>query len=57
MYLKPAAGLAVPDPARGDVLPPEGRDVEATQYWQRRLNDGDVSQSSAESTQAKKKES
>lgn len=42
MFIKPAAGLAVPDPTRGDVLPPEGREVEPTQYWQRRLNDGDV---------------
>ena len=44
MYLKPKAGLNVPDPARGDSLPAEGREVELTQYWQRRLNDGDVSE-------------
>ena len=42
MYLKPNAGLAVPDPARGDTLPAEGREVELTQYWQRRIHDGDV---------------
>lgn len=45
MYLKPAPGITVPDPARGDALPPEGREVESTQYWQRRLNDGDVTES------------
>lgn len=47
MYLKPNAGLNVPDPARGDSLPAEGRKVELTQYWQRRLNDGDVSEAAA----------
>lgn len=47
MYLKPNAGRTVPDPARGDVLPPEGREIEATQYWQRRLNDGDVQEAAA----------
>ena len=47
MYLKPNAGLSVLDPARGDHLPQEGREVEATQYWQRRLNDGDVTEAAA----------
>lgn len=42
MYVKPTEGRQVPDPARGDTLPAEGRVVEPTQYWQRRLNDGDV---------------
>lgn len=42
MFVKPAAGRQVPDPERGDALPPEGREVEPTQYWQRRVNDGDV---------------
>lgn len=46
MYVKPAPGRAVPDPARGDTLPPEGREVEPTQYWQRRINDGDVTETS-----------
>ena len=50
MYLKPTAGRTVPDPARGDVLPPEGREVAATQYWQRRLNDGDVTEAAAPAT-------
>jgi hypothetical protein len=31
---------------RGDVLPPEGRNVEPTQYWQRRIADGDVVEAS-----------
>ena len=41
MFVKPAEGRSVPDPARGDPLPPEGREVEPTQYWQRRVIDGD----------------
>lgn len=42
MFIKPAPGITVPDPARGDALPPEGRTVEPTQYWQRRIADGDA---------------
>lgn len=42
MFVKPAPGLTVPDPDRGDALPPEGRNVEPAQYWQRRIADGDV---------------
>lgn len=45
MFVTPTADRRVPDPARGDTLPPEGREVEPTQYWQRRLNDGDVIES------------
>lgn len=41
MFLKPAEGRTVPDP-NGGVLPAEGRNVELTQYWMRRLDDGDV---------------
>ena len=45
-YLIPAPGLKVPDPAVVTTpdrhLPPEGRLVEASGYWQRRINDGDV---------------
>jgi len=44
MYLKPATGRTVPDPARGDTLPAQGRTVEPSQYWQRRLIDGDVNE-------------
>jgi hypothetical protein len=44
MFVKPTAGRTVPDPDRGDALPPEGREVEPTQYWQRRVNDGDVAE-------------
>ncbi|MFP1739781.1 MULTISPECIES: DUF2635 domain-containing protein [Lonsdalea] len=42
MFVKPKDGRSVPDPARGDVLPESGRNVEGNVYWYRRLNDGDV---------------
>jgi hypothetical protein len=42
IFIKPAQGRQVPDPARGDLLPPEGRSVESYQYWQRRIAEGDV---------------
>lgn len=47
MYVIPTEGRQIPDPARGDTLPPEGRTVEPSQYWQRRVIDGDVTETSA----------
>lgn len=52
MYVKPTDGRQVPDPARGDSLPAEGREVEPNQYWQRRLVDGDVVEASNPETMA-----
>ncbi|NOG69811.1 DUF2635 domain-containing protein [Roseicella sp. DB1501] len=42
MQVKPAAGLLVIDPETGMPLSADGADVEMTEYWQRRLADGDV---------------
>jgi Protein of unknown function (DUF2635) len=43
IYLKPAAGRDCPDPAKGGaLLPVEGDTVPLNAYWQRRLDDGDV---------------
>lgn len=47
IYVIPASGLLVPDPAvRGSseqvALPAEGKLVEDNGYWQRRLRHGDV---------------
>lgn len=42
MYVIPAAGRTCPDPYKGDNVPKEGREVEANQYWYRRIADGDV---------------
>lgn len=38
----PSAERSVPDPQAGDLLPAEGRTVDDTPYWRRRLSDGDV---------------
>ncbi|MGJ7611151.1 MULTISPECIES: DUF2635 domain-containing protein [unclassified Variovorax] len=42
MYVKAAPGMKVRDADLKDLLPDEGRDVPETDYWQRRLRDGDV---------------
>lgn len=42
MFIKPVPGRVVPDPDKGGLLPAEGRDVPESQYWLRRLADGDV---------------
>lgn len=42
MFVKPEKGRSVPDPARGDLLPATGRNVEENNYWLRRLAAGDV---------------
>ena len=47
MFVKPAAGRQVPDPDKGGCLPPEGREIAPHQYWLRRLQDGDVVESSS----------
>lgn len=47
MFVKPVKGRQVPDPQRGDTLPADGREVEPSQYWQRRVADGDVVEASA----------
>ena len=36
MFVKPVKGRSVPDPARGDLLPAEGRNVDENNYWLRR---------------------
>ncbi|EBG4323163.1 DUF2635 domain-containing protein [Salmonella enterica] len=42
MFGKPAKGRSVPDPARGDLLPEGGRNVDENNYWLRREAAGDV---------------
>ncbi|MCC7005895.1 MAG: DUF2635 domain-containing protein [Ottowia sp.] len=41
MFIKPMNGQTVMLPD-GGVLPIEGQEVTATQYWLRRLHDGDI---------------
>lgn len=43
MFVKPTHDH-VPDPDRGGYLAADGRDVEESQYWLRRLQDGDIVQ-------------
>ncbi|WP_041388939.1 DUF2635 domain-containing protein [Polaromonas sp. JS666] len=54
IYLIPAPGLRVVNPATGQPLPPEGDTVEQGTYWIRRLNDGDVSEGVAPAQAAAK---
>ncbi|MNV98634.1 hypothetical protein D3C71_1939130 [compost metagenome] len=42
MHVKPASGREIPDPEKGGYLPAEGREVEQSTYWLRRIADGDV---------------
>lgn len=42
MFVKPLKGRSVHDPARGDLLPVEGRNVEESSYWLRREAAGDI---------------
>lgn len=42
MYVVPSGGRSVPDPLRGDLLPASGREVDQSNYWCRRITDGDV---------------
>ncbi len=42
IYIKPAEGLKVLNPASGKHLPAEGARVILTPYWRRRLRDEDV---------------
>jgi len=42
IYVVPAAGLLVRDPASMLPLPPEGAEVTETSHWLRRIQAGDV---------------
>ena len=42
MFVKPSPGLVIRDPDLLDLLPDEGREVPESDYWHRRVRDGDV---------------
>jgi hypothetical protein len=42
MYVKTAPGIKIRDPDLMDFIPEEGREVPNTDFWNRRLRDGDV---------------
>jgi hypothetical protein len=52
MSVKPAPEKSVRDPVLRDLLPAEGRRVERSEYWLRRLADGDVVESTATPAEA-----
>ncbi|OGP10447.1 MAG: hypothetical protein A2048_01400 [Deltaproteobacteria bacterium GWA2_45_12] len=41
-FLKPAPGVKIRDPRTKEFLPIDGRRVEMTVYWNRRIQDGTV---------------
>ncbi|NWL47182.1 hypothetical protein DM819_15305 [Pseudomonas hunanensis] len=49
----PVEGRVAPDPGMGDTVPAEGRTVTLDIYWQRRLNDGDVTKEKPAKAKAK----
>ena len=42
IFLKPKEGIKVRDPHTGNYLPEEGKEVELSSYWKRRMKDGDA---------------
>jgi len=42
IFVKPKDGYKIFDPVLKDFLPPEGREVEASEYWTRLDQDHDV---------------
>lgn len=42
MFVRPAEGLQVRDPATKRLLPSDGKEVPESSYWLRRLKCGDV---------------
>lgn len=42
MFIRPMPGVLIRDPVSKALLPPEGRNVEASGFWHRRLAEGSV---------------
>jgi len=42
MFVKPVEGREVRDPVTQQPVPPEGREVPDTAFWNRRVRDGDL---------------
>jgi hypothetical protein len=55
-HLIPAPGRTVRDSKSLEALPAEGRAVEMTPFWKRRLADGDVTEGKPTKSSAKPKE-
>lgn len=54
VLIRPAAGMHIRDPRDGSILPAEGRTVELTSFWRRRLKEGGVELPPRVTTTAKK---
>lgn len=56
IYVIPRVGFSIPDPAMAGTpdyrLPAEGREVQPSEYWTRRLRDGDVVEGTPPQTDA-----
>ncbi|KDD50169.1 DUF2635 domain-containing protein [Bordetella bronchiseptica] len=50
IHVVPAPDRSVPDPARGDLLPADGRKVVRDPYWIRRIEDKDVTVTKPDAT-------
>lgn len=46
MFVKPSAGVDMRDPETLAILPARGAEVPETEFWLRRLRDGDVMRAS-----------
>lgn len=55
MFIKPKSGLRIRDPQMQDYLPEEGREVNKSMYWFKRLKDGDVIETKPIKTKEKEK--
>lgn len=42
MFIKPMPGVLVRDPVSKELLPPDGRNVEESGFWLRRIAEGAV---------------
>ena len=54
--LKPAEGRLVRDPVTKQPLPPEGKEVEMSSYWTRRVASGEVVEVQPEKKKSKSEE-
>ncbi|MGE4323989.1 MAG: DUF2635 domain-containing protein [Sphingobium sp.] len=51
-WIRPKPGLVVRDPADAAPLPGQGKGVEWSGYWQRRLDDGDIAETDQKAVEA-----
>lgn len=56
VWIKPAPGMRVCDPFDFREMPPEGKEVEMSSHWMRRVKDGDCEVVSQAVKPAKKME-